>query len=116
VLVTVNVPNSTAIDAPLPEQEMAAQEIIEQAKLLGGRRVSGHVEKVRAGQAGRLVVNQARSTKAAAVVLPVPPRRSAGLFGPTLETVLAERPCRVIIESEPASGPDRARERAALHA
>jgi len=113
VLVTVTVPNSTAIKAPLPEQELAAQEIIEQAKLLGGRRVSGHVEKVRAGQAGRLVVNQAREMRAAAMVLPVPARRSGALFGPTLETVLAERPCRVIIESEPQKArPDSARERA----
>jgi APA family basic amino acid/polyamine antiporter len=76
--------------------------------------VSGHVEKVRAGQAGRLVVNEAREMRAAAVVLPVPPRRSGALFGSTLETVLAERPCRVIIESEPEQGrPDRARTPAA---
>jgi APA family basic amino acid/polyamine antiporter len=35
-------------------------------------------------------------------VLPLP-RRGAGasLFGTTLETVLTERPCRVIIESLP---------------
>jgi APA family basic amino acid/polyamine antiporter len=115
VLVTVTVPNATAIEAPLPEQELAAQEIIEQAKLLGGRRVSGHVEKVRAGQAGRLVVNEARAMRAAAVVLPVPPRRAGGLFGSTLETVLAERPCRVIIESDPERPrPGRARDAAAM--
>jgi APA family basic amino acid/polyamine antiporter len=115
VLVTVTVPNATAIEAPLPEQELAAQEIIEQAKLLGGRRVSGHVEKVRAGQAGRLVVNEARAMRAAAVVLPVPPRRAGGLFGSTLETVLAERPCRVIIESDPEQPrPGRARDAAAM--
>jgi APA family basic amino acid/polyamine antiporter len=116
VLVTVTVPSSTAIDAPLPEEELAAQEIIEQAKLLGGRRVSGHVERVRAGQTGRLVVNEARAMRAAAVVLPIPPRRSGALFGPTVETVLAERPCRVIIESAPDERPVRPRERAALKA
>jgi APA family basic amino acid/polyamine antiporter len=40
--------------------------------------------------------------RAAAIVMPLP-RRSDGasLFGKTLETVLAERPCRVIIESSP---------------
>ena len=32
----------------------------------------------------------------------LPPRRAgSSLFGKTLETVLAERPCRVIIESHP---------------
>ena len=100
-LVSVVVPHSAPIDADLPEQEQAAQAIIEQAKLQGGRRVSGHWEKVRAGQAGRLVVNEAREMRAAAVVLPAPKRRGGQLFGPTLETVLAERPCRVIIEATP---------------
>jgi APA family basic amino acid/polyamine antiporter len=102
VLVTIVVPNSAPITAGLPEQERAAQSIIEQARLAGGRRVTGHYEKVRAGQAGRLIVDEARQLRAQAIVLPLPPR-SAGssLFGKTLETVLSERPCRVIIESPP---------------
>jgi APA family basic amino acid/polyamine antiporter len=103
VLVTVQVPNSAPINASMPEQERAAQEIIEQTKVAGGRRVSGHVEKVRAGQTGRLIVNEAREMRAAAIVLPLPPRRGGALFGNTLSTVLAERPCRVIIESTPES-------------
>jgi APA family basic amino acid/polyamine antiporter len=43
------------------------------------------------------------------------PRRvdGASLFGKTLETVLAERPCRVIIESSP-DGARARRHRAAL--
>ena len=52
VLVTIIVPNALQIDAPMPEAEAAADSIIEQAKLQGGRRVSGHWEKVRAGQRG----------------------------------------------------------------
>ena len=41
--------------------------------------------------------------RAAAIVMPLPQRvNGASLFGKTLETVLAERPCRVIIESAPA--------------
>jgi APA family basic amino acid/polyamine antiporter len=35
--------------------------------------------------------------------MPLPPRAGGTLFGKTLETVLAERPCRVIIQSDPAS-------------
>jgi len=108
VLVTVIVPNSAPIDASLPEQEMAAQAVIEEAKVAGGRRVSGHYEKVRAGQAGRLIVNEAREMRAAAIVVPLPPRRGTSLFGATLETVLTERPCRVIIESEPEDARARA--------
>ena len=101
VLVTISVPASSPIDATLPEQELAAQGIIEQAKLLGGRRVSGHWEKVRPGQAGRLIVNEAREMRAAAIVLPLPQRRGTSLFGATVETVLANRPCRVIVERPP---------------
>jgi len=103
VLVTITVPNSAPIEADMPEQERAAQEVIEQAKLVGGRRVSGHLQKVRAGQAGRLIVNEAREMHAAAIVVALPPRRGAALFGPTLETILSERPCRVIIQTTPAA-------------
>jgi APA family basic amino acid/polyamine antiporter len=40
--------------------------------------------------------------RAAAIVMPLPRRvDGASLFGKTLETVLTERPCRVIIESVP---------------
>ena len=81
VVVAVQVPNSSPIDAEMPEQERAAQEIIEQAKVAGGRRVSGHIEKVRIGQTGRLIVNEAREMRAAAIVLPLPPRRGCALFG-----------------------------------
>jgi APA family basic amino acid/polyamine antiporter len=102
VLVTIPVPTSAPITASLPQQELDARAILEQARLIGGRRVSGHFEKIRAGQAGRLIVDEAREMRARAVILPLPPRvRGSSLFGATLETVLAERPCRVIIESPP---------------
>ncbi|MEI7624937.1 MAG: universal stress protein [Actinomycetota bacterium] len=104
VLVTIPVPNTSPIDASMPEQEAAAQSVVEQAKLLGGRQVSGRWEKVRVGQSGRRIVDEARELQATAIVLALP-RRSPGqsLFGKTLETVLAARPCRVIIESPAAS-------------
>jgi APA family basic amino acid/polyamine antiporter len=102
VLVTIPVPPSSPITAEMPEQELAAQAIIEQARLQGGRRVSGHYEKVRPGQAGRMIVNQARAMRAQAVVIPLPSRTGGSVFGRTVETVLAERPCRVIIHSDGA--------------
>src|SRR5256885_12098438 len=102
VLVTITVPANAPIDAALPRQEGAAQATIDSARVLGGRRVTGHWEKVRAGEAGRRIVDEARDIRAGAIVMS-PPRRRAGasLFGRTLETVLAERPARVIIEWEP---------------
>jgi basic amino acid/polyamine antiporter, APA family len=101
VLVTISVPASAPINAELPEQELAAQAIIEQAKLQGGRRVTGHWEKVRAGGAGRVIVEEAREMGARAIVLPLGARSGATVFGKTVETVLAERPCRVIIQADP---------------
>jgi APA family basic amino acid/polyamine antiporter len=97
VLVTISVPASAPIDAALPEQEARAQSIIEEAKVQGGRRVSGHWDKVRAGQTGRRIVDEARAMHAEAIVLPM----SRGAFGRALETVLRERPCRVIVQSTP---------------
>jgi basic amino acid/polyamine antiporter, APA family len=100
VLVTITVPPNSPIDAAMPEQEAQASSVIDSARVRGGRRVSGHWEKVRPGQAGRRVVEEAREIRARAVVMPLPPRRTgASLFGRTLETVLIERPCRVIIDS-----------------
>ena len=102
VVVPLVVPASSPLDAALPEQEAAAQALIEQARLHAGNRVTGHVEKVRAGQSGRLIVQEARSLGAKLIILALPPHNDAsGGFGRTIETVLAERPCRVIIQSDP---------------
>jgi APA family basic amino acid/polyamine antiporter len=100
VLVTITVPPNAPIDAHVPEQEARAATIIDTARMSGGRRVTGRWEKVRPGQAGRRIVEEAREIRARALVMSLPPRRAGmSLFGKTLETVLAERPCRVIIES-----------------
>jgi APA family basic amino acid/polyamine antiporter len=103
VLVTITVPQTAPIDAELPEQESEAQATIDSARVIGGRRVTGHVEKVRPGEAGRRIIEEARDIRAAAIVM-TPPRRRAGgsLFGRTLDAVLEARPCRVIIESRGA--------------
>lgn len=105
VIVPIVVPTSSPLDADLPEQELAAQEIIEQAKLQGGRRVTGHYQKVRAGQAGRLIVDEAKEMSAKVIVMALPPRTGTTVFGKTVETVLAERPCRVIIQHDPTQIP-----------
>ena len=102
VLVTITMPQALPIDAAVPELDLAAASIIERARQVGGRRVRGRVIKVRGGQAGRVIIDEARAMRAQAIVLPLPPRSGTTLFGKTVETVLAERPCRVIVESAPA--------------
>jgi APA family basic amino acid/polyamine antiporter len=102
VLVTITVPANAPIHASMPAAEEKAQAAVDSARVRGGRRVTGHWEKVRAGEAGRRIVEEAREIHAAAIVMPIPPRRTgASVFGRTLETVLAERPCRIIIDSPP---------------
>jgi APA family basic amino acid/polyamine antiporter len=99
VVVIITVPATSPIDVELPEEERAAERTIAAARSLGGRRVTGHWEKARRGEAGRRIVGEAREIRARAIVM-TPPRRRAGgsLLGPTLEAVLEARPCRVIIE------------------
>jgi APA family basic amino acid/polyamine antiporter len=104
VLVTITVPANLPVDASMPALEARAQQAIDSARIRGGRRVTGHWEKVRAGEAGRRIVLEAREIRARAVVMALPPKRTgASVFGRTVETVLAERPCRVIIDSTPAA-------------
>ena len=76
--------------------------------------MTGHFEKVRAGQAGRVIVEEAKEMRARAIVMSLASRNGGTLFDRTVETVLAERPCRVIIESTP--GEQRGGEHAILAA
>jgi APA family basic amino acid/polyamine antiporter len=99
VMVTISVPASSPIDAALPEQEAAATPVIEEAKVHAGRRVTGHWEKVRARQTGRRIIDEAREMRAIAIMMPM--ARTGSGFSRTLETLLRERPCRVIIEAAP---------------
>ncbi|HSJ17065.1 MAG TPA: universal stress protein, partial [Solirubrobacterales bacterium] len=69
VLSLITVPTHLPLDAPLEEEESEAQAKIERAKLICGMRVTGHVERVRPGQGGHFIAEEARMIKAAAVVM-----------------------------------------------
>ncbi len=101
VLSLLTVPASLPLDASLDDQESEAQEKIERAKLIGGLRVSGRVERVRPGQAGHAIADEARMISAAALVMGLRRRNGTPMYGQTLQTVLSERPCRVLVVSEP---------------
>ena len=102
VLVLIVVPTSTAIDAWLPAQEDAANTMIEEARLIVRNRVTGRWVKVRAGQAGSTIVSEARKARVQAIAMPVSHSRSGSGFSKTLQVVLRDRPCRVIIAADPA--------------
>jgi APA family basic amino acid/polyamine antiporter len=96
----LTVPTNLSIDAEMREREAEAQSKIEQAKLIGGRRVTGHVERVRPGGAGYSIADEARMINAAAIVVGLRFRNGTPLYDKTLQTVLGERPCRVLVVSD----------------
>jgi basic amino acid/polyamine antiporter, APA family len=101
----MTVPTDLPLDAELPEAETEAQRRVEEAKLIGGARVTGHVARVRPGQAGYSVSEEAEEIQAAAIVVGLRYRNGVPQYDKTLQTVLGERPCRVIVVSEPPDKP-----------
>jgi APA family basic amino acid/polyamine antiporter len=97
----MTVPTNLPLDARMPEAEAAAQQKIEEARLIGGQRVTGHVARVRPGQSGYSVADEAAEIKAAVIVIGLRYRRGVPLYDKMLQTVLGERPCRVIVVSDP---------------
>lgn len=97
----LTVPTHLPLDAELPEREAEALRKVEEAKLIGGQRVTGHVARVRPGQAGYSVAKEAELIEAAAIVVGLRFRNGVPQYDKTLQTVLAERPCRVIVVSDP---------------
>jgi APA family basic amino acid/polyamine antiporter len=110
VVSVLSVPTHLPLDAPLRAEQSEAQSKIEQAKLIGGMRVTGHVHRARPGQAGHSIADEARELKASALAIALRYRDGMPLYGKTLQALLAERPCRVIVVGEP----ELARERAGI--
>jgi APA family basic amino acid/polyamine antiporter len=101
----LTVPTDLPLNADLRDQEAEAQSKIEQAKLIGGQRVTGHVERVRPAQAGYSISDEANLISAAAIVVGLRYRNGTPLYDKTLQTVLSERPCRVIVVSDRSEQP-----------
>jgi APA family basic amino acid/polyamine antiporter len=97
----LNVPNYLPLDASLPKEENEAQSKVERAKLIAGSRVTGHVVRIRPGQAGKEIAEEAERINAAAIVVQLNYRDGVPLYSKTLETVLRRRPTRVIVVAKP---------------
>lgn len=97
----IDVPSQLPIDAGLFEEEAMGQSVLESAKLRGrkrGLRVEGRI--IRTRNPGAAIVEEARRTRAEIIYLATShaPPTEQGL-GPTARYVLAERPCRVMVET-----------------
>ena len=57
--------------------------------------------RIRPGQAGNEIAEEAERINAAAIVVQLNYRNGKPLYSKTLETVLGERPCRVIVVAKP---------------
>jgi basic amino acid/polyamine antiporter, APA family len=100
----IAVPLSRRLDAPLPEQELRAQESLEEARALGedeGVVVSTSV--VRARSIGHAIVAEARTRGSDLIVLGSSPRwrRQSRFFSPTVDVVLRSAPCEVVVVAFP---------------
>jgi len=101
----LTVPTNLPLDAEMGEREAEALSKIEQAKLIGGQRVTGHVARVRPAQAGYSISDEAEQIDATAIVVGMRFHNGAPRYDKTLQTVLGERPCRVIVVSERSKAP-----------
>jgi basic amino acid/polyamine antiporter, APA family len=102
----IRVDLSEALDAPLEDFEVRAAESLGEAKQLGadyGVTVEGAT--VRARAIGSAIVERARDVDADLIVLGSSPRwrRQSRFFSPTVEYVLRNAPCEVLIVAFPQS-------------
>jgi basic amino acid/polyamine antiporter, APA family len=101
IVSVIEVPLALPPDAQLPEEQDEAEALLDDAQaLVESYGVRAVTRLVRARRAGPAIVQEARSRHAELVVLGSPRRAIGGrrrLFGGTVDHVLRESPCRVLI-------------------
>jgi APA family basic amino acid/polyamine antiporter len=99
IMAVVEIPLELPLDARLPEEERAANEALDDAQaLVESYGVPAVTRLVRARRAGPEIVREATLRQAELIVLGAPRRlRGDKLFGRTVDYVLRNAPCRVLI-------------------
>ncbi len=100
----VLVPLDQTIDAPMPEAEARAEESLAEARALGDELgVEVVATTIRARAIGRAIVDRARDCGADLIVLGSSPRwrRQSRFFSPTVDFVLRQAPCEVLVVAFP---------------
>jgi basic amino acid/polyamine antiporter, APA family len=100
-LYVLPVPAQLSLDAGLEEEEVRGRGVLEAARMVGRRAgVEVHPSLIRTRNAGRTIVEEARRTGAELIYLATAHAPEAeNALGPTARYLLAERPCRVVIET-----------------
>ena len=97
----LEVPLELPIDAPMPELEAEADDLLEDARgLVEAYGVRVVTRLVRARRAGPAIVEQAAARQAELIVIGAKRRLARGrtpIFGPTVDYVLKNSPCRVLL-------------------
>jgi basic amino acid/polyamine antiporter, APA family len=102
----LRVPNQLSLDAGLHDEEQLGLSVLESARVAGRKAgVKVQTRLIRTRSPGAAIVEEAERQSAEIIYLctaHAPPSERA--LGPTATYLLAHRPCRVVIETPPASG------------
>jgi APA family basic amino acid/polyamine antiporter len=106
-LTVLEVPLELPLDAPLPDDaERRAHDLLDEVRAIGdayGVNVVGRL--VRARRAGRAIVDEAERRNSEIIVMGSPrrdrDRRRGRIFGGTVDFVLKNAPCRVMVAAAP---------------
>jgi basic amino acid/polyamine antiporter, APA family len=102
----VSVPAQIPLDGPLSAQEQHGRNVLEAAQLIGKRRgLRVRTSLLRTRNPGRTLVEEALRLGSEIIYLAdqhAPASERA--LGPTAQYLLAERPCRIIVQTGPGNG------------
>ena len=100
-VVVVEVPPALPLEAHMLEEEAAAKQALEAARVIASLRgVRVRARILRARSAGEAIVEEAESSEADVIVLWAPRSgRRWKMFGRTVDHVLKHAPCRVMIDA-----------------
>jgi basic amino acid/polyamine antiporter, APA family len=103
-LYVIHVPSQLALDGPLDREEQLGRNVLEAASLIGKREgLNVRTTLLRTRHPGKTIVDEARRLQSEVVYLGTRHAPTAErALGPTARYLLAERPCRIIVETAPA--------------
>jgi basic amino acid/polyamine antiporter, APA family len=101
----LRVPNQLSLDAGLQEEERLGLSVLDSAKLIGRKAgLKMQTRLIRTRNPGLAIVEEAERSSAEIIYLGTAHAPSSErALGPTASYLLAHRPCRVVIETPPAS-------------